>query len=222
MDGNEKGAGSKSSASRASNLRDKTLQVICSNESNVVGTVDSQSNSPEKQTSDHRVTCLNKFNLVRTVDGQSNISLLPQPTLRELQWLLAELRKRVETGERVERAEARPPRSLRRRYPPGVIRQMVREYEAGMTTPELCRKYGISKGGILRLLREEGAQIRSQPMSEDMIAQATQLYRSGVGIPAIAEQLGVTRQGLRRVLVREGIAPRVRQRSTTRRLLQTS
>lgn len=81
-----------------------------------------------------------------------------------------------------------------------------------MSTPELCRRYEISKGGILRPLREEGVQIRSQPMSDDMIAQAAQLYRSGVGIPAIAEQLGVTRQGLRWLLVRQSIAGRVRQR----------
>lgn len=92
---------------------------------------------------------------------------------------------------------------------------MVQEYEEGTSTPELCRKYEISKGGILRLLREEGVQIRSQPMSEEMIAQAAQLYRSGVGAPAIAEQLGVTRQGLRRVLVREGIAARVRNRRSS-------
>lgn len=175
--------------------------------------MDGQSNNAEKRTSDYSVTCLNKSILVRTVDRQSNNSLLLQPTLRELQRVLAEVKTRMEAGEREARAEGRPPRSLRRRYPPAVIRQMVQEYEGGMTTPELCRKYEISKGGILRLLREEGVQIRSQPMSKVMIAQAAELYRDGVGIRAIAERLGVTRQGLRRVLVREGIASRVRQRS---------
>lgn len=47
-------------------------------------------------------------------------------------------------------------RPIRRRLEPALVKQIVTEYEAGATTPSLCETYGLSKTGIMRLLRDEG------------------------------------------------------------------
>lgn len=61
------------------------------------------------------------------------------------------------------------PRRLDRRLSPDVIAEMVEGYRGGVSTNRLCERYGLSKGGLLKILQEHGVQMRNQPMTEEEI-----------------------------------------------------
>lgn len=109
-----------------------------------------------------------------------------------------------------EAAAGMPSRSLRRRLPAGVIQEVVSRYDAGEETPLLCKEYGVSKGGLLKLLREEGVRLRRQPLADGVVAEAARLYESGLSLTRVAERLGVSRESLRRGLLDAGVVMRSR------------
>lgn len=82
-------------------------------------------------------------------------------------------------------------RRLRRRLPPDTITELVAAYRSGESTNELCRTFAISKGGVLKLLADQGVTMRQQRMTSDEIDRAVRLYVvDGLSIRAIGEQLG--------------------------------
>ena len=58
-------------------------------------------------------------------------------------------------------------RRLYRRLSPETIAELVAAYEAGESTNSLCRRFGISKGGVLKLLADHNIAMRQQPMTQD-------------------------------------------------------
>jgi len=108
------------------------------------------------------------------------------------------------------------PRALRRRLEPERIAEIVAKYQAGATTPALCTKYLLSKGGLLKLLREEGAQLRNQSLSVEQVMKAASMYEGGLSIAKIANYFGVSYSGVRQAFVRAGIQRRARGGSTER------
>ena len=109
----------------------------------------------------------------------------------------------------------RSPRLLRRRLDPSLVDEIVEKYQSGATTPSLCVDYTLSKGGLLKLLRDEGVELRCQPLSEEQVREATALYKSGKSIAAIAKHFDVSYNGVRQALVRAGIQRRPRGGSRT-------
>ncbi|MBN9212343.1 MAG: hypothetical protein J0I95_12625 [Microbacterium sp.] len=101
-------------------------------------------------------------------------------------------------------------RSLRRRLEPVLVRRIVAEYESGATTPSLCQTYGLSKTGILRLLRDEGVVLRRQPLTSDQVELAKKMYESGQPIAAIATRLDTSYNNVRQRLIKEGVQLRPR------------
>ncbi|UIN31315.1 hypothetical protein [Microbacterium binotii] len=77
-----------------------------------------------------------------------------------------------------------------------------------MTTPSLCVEYTLSKGGLLKLLRDEGVQLRCQPLNEDQVREAAALYKRGKSIAAIATHFEVSYNGVRQAFIRSGIERR--------------
>lgn len=105
----------------------------------------------------------------------------------------------------------RPPRLLRRRLDPALVTEIVEKYALGATTtPSLCNEYAISKGGLLKLLRDQGAQLRSQPLTDAQVREATALYSSGKSFAAIAAHFDVSYNGVRQALMRAGVERRPR------------
>lgn len=98
--------------------------------------------------------------------------------------------------------------AARRRLPTETIQQLVTDYQAGTPSTQLATRYGISKGAVLRLLREQGVPIRRQPMTATKIAQAIQLYRQGLSLAAVGAQLGYDHGTIHRVLRQAGVATR--------------
>ncbi|HYB82938.1 MAG TPA: helix-turn-helix domain-containing protein [Mycobacterium sp.] len=83
------------------------------------------------------------------------------------------------------------PCRLDRRLSPDTIAELVAAYRTGTSTNELCRRHGISKGGVLKILAEHGVAMRHQPMTRDEIDQAVQLYvNEELSIRSIATKLG--------------------------------
>jgi hypothetical protein len=77
-------------------------------------------------------------------------------------------------------------------------------YEAGTRSTQLTHQFGLGKGTVLRLLREDGATMRRQPLSEPAVREAIALYESGWSMGRIGEKLGRDRTVVRDVLIRTG------------------
>lgn len=146
--------------------------------------------------------------MVDSVDGQSNKSHLLPPTLYELQGLVAASKAVVVPV--LEASRTTVQRRLRRRLSPDVVREIARRYADGEHTPQLCQEYGISKGGLLKLLRTEGVQLRRQPVPERVVTEAARFYEGGMAIASIAKRLDVSREALRRAMLSAGITLRPR------------
>lgn len=101
-------------------------------------------------------------------------------------------------------------RSLRRRLEPALIKQIVAEYESGATTPSLCAAYGLSKTGVLRLLRDEGVALRRRPLTRDQVESARAMYEHGHPIATIASRLNTSYNNVRQRLAEEGVQLRPR------------
>ena len=89
-------------------------------------------------------------------------------------------------------------RRVRRRLSPEAIAQVVERYRAGATAAELGAEHGVSKNGMLKLLREQGVQIRAKSLPTTVITQAKHLHERGMSMRQVSEQLGVSRTALRR------------------------
>lgn len=101
-----------------------------------------------------------------------------------------------------------PLRNLRRRLSRKEIAEIVFRYQAGDSTPTLCRDFGLSKGGILQLLRNEGVSMRKQAMTSADAKQAACLYGGGMSITEIVEQIGYSYSTVRKSLHESGVAMR--------------
>lgn len=81
-------------------------------------------------------------------------------------------------------------------------------YQAGDGTPTLCREFGLSKGGILQLLRSEGVLMRKQALTSADAKRAVRLYEGGMSITEIVEQIGYSYSTVRKSLHESGVAMR--------------
>ncbi|MER7449390.1 helix-turn-helix domain-containing protein [Nocardia beijingensis] len=104
------------------------------------------------------------------------------------------------------------PRRLDRRLSQATIAQLVDAYRGGTSTNQLCERYGLSKGGLLKILGEHGEQMRNQPMTEDEIDWGVRLYGEGQSLNAVARKLGKAKGSIYKALQGRG----VQMRSATR------
>lgn len=81
--------------------------------------------------------------------------------------------------------------------------------ESGATTPSLCTEYTLLQGGLLKLLRDERAQLRCQPLTNEQVREATALSGNGKSRAAIADHFGVSYNSVRQAVVRAGIQRRL-------------
>jgi len=55
--------------------------------------------------------------------------------------------------------------AIERRLEASVVEKLVQDYEAGVPTPQLTKKYDIGKGTVLKLLRDHDVRVRRQGLS---------------------------------------------------------
>jgi transposase-like protein len=115
-----------------------------------------------------------------------------------------------ELPEPVPAPETAPPTifSVARRLGPGAIARLVGAYESGTPTTQLMRDFGIAKGTVLRLLKENGVAMRQQPIPAEVISTAAELYETGLSLATVAERLGVNTSTLFLALRRAGVQMR--------------
>lgn len=108
----------------------------------------------------------------------------------------------VKSGRRDSAADSR---RVRRRLSSEAIAQVVERYQTGATAAELGAEHGVSKNGMLKLLREQGAQIRGKSLPTAVVTQAMHLHERGASMRQVSEQLGVSRTALRRNFQKMGV-----------------
>lgn len=99
---------------------------------------------------------------------------------------------------------------LEQRLPPEVGEQVAAAYQAGASTTDLRRQFGLSQSSILKLLAEHGVASRHQGLTEDEALTVVALYQEGQTIMQLAEKFSVAFKTVRRALVEQGVVIRPR------------
>jgi predicted HTH domain antitoxin len=101
------------------------------------------------------------------------------------------------------------PRRLDRRLSLSTIAELAAAYRTGTSTNQLCRRYNISKGALLKILADRGVAMRYQPMTAEEIDYAVRLYVvDELSIRAIADKLGKSKGSVGKVLHKRGVTMR--------------
>ncbi len=98
-------------------------------------------------------------------------------------------------------------RRLDRRLSPTTIAELVEAYETGTSTPVLCQRYGLSKGGVLKLLHGAGVEMRRRGLSEQQVQLAQQLHDEGSSYAEIGQRIGKAKSSVREALRAVGSQP---------------
>lgn len=107
-----------------------------------------------------------------------------------------------------------PIRNLRRRLSPETVVELARRYETGEHTTTLSKEYGISKSGLISLLRSEGVALRRRPLSKGATERSIKLYEEGHPIRQVADRVSSSYGTVRKTLRKEGV--RVREKCVKR------
>lgn len=97
---------------------------------------------------------------------------------------------------------------LAQRLDADTVKRLVADYNAGVPTTQLSKKYGLGKGSVLKLLSDAGTPMRRQPMSEVQVDGAVQLYQSGLSLIQVGAQLSIHSSTVWRALRARGVTMR--------------
>ena len=139
---------------------------------------------------------------VGRVDRHSNKYDKGEPSLSHLQKLVVLAKSapvEVKDDDPIE------PWSLDRRLNEATITEMIRRYESGVGTPQLCRDFKLSKYSVLKVLHSQGVAMRRQPLAPSDRANVVRLYRDGSTMSEIAELLGTGLGQVRQSLIDAGV-----------------
>lgn len=100
------------------------------------------------------------------------------------------------------------PFKLDQRLKPEIVAEIVATYEAGEPSTVIAASYGLSKGSVIRLLRDSGVTIRNQGLTDDQIAEAAQLYALGLSLAKIGARFDVDHGTVWRALKKRGVKMR--------------
>jgi hypothetical protein len=148
-----------------------------------------------------------KWRVVQPVDRHSNKSALMPPTAGELA-RLARKSGSINPDSVPAKEKEVPTRTLKRRLSPQERAELVARYSAGEDTPALSREYGISKCGLLHLLRKEGVTMRKQAITPGDAKRAARLYGSGLSITEVVHRIGYSYSTVRKSLHGSGVVMR--------------
>ena len=107
-----------------------------------------------------------------------------------------------------EQIEPAQPFKLDQRLKPDTVAEIVARYDAGEASTAIATSCGLSKGSVIRLLREAGITIRNQGLTDDQIAEAAQLYASELSLAKIGTRFDVDHGTVWRALKKRGVRMR--------------
>src|ERR1700733_4805546 len=111
--------------------------------------------------------------LVEVMQRYSNLDT-PSKTLQILRaagFVSPDGRPVCRSDRSVQQIEPAQPFKLDQRLKPEILAKIVAGYEAGEPSTALAVAFGLSKGSVIRLLRQAGISIRNQGLSDDQIAE---------------------------------------------------
>jgi hypothetical protein len=88
-------------------------------------------------------------------------------------------------------------------FPPIIRQNIINEWRAGTTAPELARLYHCHEDTIRNI-------VKAYPRDHSWHRRAIRLYQAGLSTNQVASRLGRSQQGVRQVLMRHGIQRRAR------------
>jgi transposase len=151
----------------------------------------------------HLSTMTRLITMVEVVGRYSNF---PQPLLcgQSIHTLSATIRP--------EPIQSPPPRvhALDRRLSAETLRQLLSDYQAGVSANQLAVRYQLSRSSVRRLLRESGVPRRYQAMTELEVDQSVDLYQSGLTISQVASKVDRPCSTVQMALARRGVDMRRR------------
>jgi transposase-like protein len=108
------------------------------------------------------------------------------------------------------RVEVDPPEpfKLTQRLKPDVIDQIIACYQAGEPSTAIATSFNISKGSVIRLVRNAAAAIRKQGLTQEQVEEAIKLYVDGKSLAWIGKHLRVDRGTVWRQLRKRGVKMR--------------
>lgn len=77
---------------------------------------------------------------------------------------------------------------------------LVEQYEAGVSTYELGRRFGLHRQRVSAVLLKKGVETRGRVVTDKMAEEMRSMRSAGMSHSAIAERLGVARSTVSRVL----------------------
>lgn len=125
--------------------------------------------------------------------------------------MLAEKARALPPGTTIKEVPVRREWSLRRRFGPEVIADLVARYNAGASISALGREVGTGYQPLRQLLLEEGItlrHIRRDPLTPKEVKRAVQRYESGRTIRQVATELGSSYTTIRMLLHDQGVKMR--------------
>jgi hypothetical protein len=100
--------------------------------------------------------------------------------------------------------------AVRKRFSPETIAELVADYQTGLSTAVLMRRYHLGKGPVLRILDQAGVTRHPNSLSDEQLEEAAELYRQGWSLVRLSEHLDVAQTTVWRGLHRMGVAMRRR------------
>lgn len=89
------------------------------------------------------------------------------------------------------------------------IERAAEQYLGGAPSRQVARLLGVSKSGLLELLRSQGVPIRQRrTLTEGQIAEGARLYEAGLLLREVAERFEVSTEQVRTALLRHGVRMR--------------
>lgn len=113
-----------------------------------------------------------------------------------------------------ERARDRAAWRLGRRLGDAVVAEIVAKYEAGTHTTDLAAEYGVSKSGVVDLLRQRGIRLRYRTMTPREVESAVAAYSRGMSLSQLAAESPFSQETIRKALIRAGVAMRPARRTS--------
>lgn len=101
---------------------------------------------------------------------------------------------------------------LRQRLSKEQVKQLVQDYETGMSSTELRARYRLGKGSVLKLLAESGIPMRRRSLEPEQLAEIVRRYEAGLTIREVAAELGLPKTTVQDALAHAGTTRRAASR----------
>jgi len=88
------------------------------------------------------------------------------------------------------------------------VARVVARYEAGVPSAQIAEEVGVSRNGILRILRRAGVVTRYPRIAEAEVREATSLYEAGLSLVEVGRRLDRGHSTIYQALKRAGLPMR--------------